>query len=140
MSQENIISGANDRMKNIVLFSTQPVLAAGLDVTVKNAGIGSVGATCTSIAEVRAAAAAFASELIVIDLTPEVTTGCIREICDACSNTAVIIWFDRISTEFAAQAIDAGVRGLLRKTMPVETLVKCFSDVAAGVLSIDTKV
>ena len=38
----------------------------------------------------------------------------------------------RSSTEFASQAIGLGVRGILRKNLPVELLVKCLLKVAAG--------
>ena len=49
----------------------------------------------------------------------------------------MILWVDQISTEFASQVISAGVRGVLRKSMPVDTHLECFQKVAQGELGLE---
>jgi DNA-binding NarL/FixJ family response regulator len=46
----------------------------------------------------------------------------------------IVLWVHAISTELALQAMSLGIRGILRKTLPTETLVRCLTRVHEGEL------
>jgi DNA-binding NarL/FixJ family response regulator len=46
----------------------------------------------------------------------------------------VVLWVNRISLEAAYQAMRAGARGILRKALPAELVLKCIRKVAVGEL------
>jgi DNA-binding NarL/FixJ family response regulator len=50
------------------------------------------------------------------------------------SSAHLVLWVNSISTELAFQAMSLGVRGILRKTLPMELQVKCLQKVQAGEL------
>src|SRR5436309_13635387 len=52
----------------------------------------------------------------------------------AMGNTKIVLWVHTISTELAFQAMGLGVRGILRKTLPTDLLVKCLEKVQEGEL------
>ncbi len=49
-------------------------------------------------------------------------------------NTKVVLWLHEITPELAYQAIECGVRGILRKNLAPEMIVKCVRKVHAGEL------
>ncbi len=50
------------------------------------------------------------------------------------SHAKIVLWVHTISTELALQAMSLGVRGILRKTLPIETLLRCLTRVNDGEL------
>ena len=62
---------------------------------------------------------------------PAVDTGK-RHLHDAAPDARVILWVHTISTEMALQAMSLGIRGILRKTHPTETLIRCLTRVQEG--------
>src|SRR5436853_6009509 len=67
-------------------------------------------------------------------LTSEVTFGALSEMKRAMANSKIVLWVHTISTELAFQAMGLGVRGILRKTLPTDLLVKCLEKVQEGEL------
>jgi two-component system, NarL family, nitrate/nitrite response regulator NarL len=58
----------------------------------------------------------------------------VRMLVTAAPKSAVVLWAGEISPEFAAQAINAGVRGILHKTRSVEAHLECLCRVVEGEL------
>jgi two-component system nitrate/nitrite response regulator NarL len=52
-------------------------------------------------------------------------------------DTKIILWLHEITPELAYQAIECGIRGILRKNLPPEMIVKCVQKVHAGELWFD---
>jgi DNA-binding NarL/FixJ family response regulator len=73
-------------------------------------------------------------DILLLDLTPEVTFGVLSEIKRAVQECKLVLWVNAISTELAFQAMGLGVRGILRKTLPAELQVKCLQKVYEGEL------
>jgi len=69
-----------------------------------------------------------------MDLTPEITFLVLSEMKHAMVNSKIVLWVNSISTELAFQAMGLGVRGILRKTLPIDLQVKCLLKVQAGEL------
>lgn len=71
-------------------------------------------------------------DLLLIELTEDVTLEVLSALRLTAGNAPVILWADAVPTEFASQAIRLGVRAILRMSLRVELQVKCFQEVAAG--------
>jgi DNA-binding NarL/FixJ family response regulator len=50
------------------------------------------------------------------------------------SRSKIVLWVNAISTELAYQAMGLGIRGILRKTLPLDMQVKCLRKVQSGEL------
>ena len=115
----------------VVLYSDQPILAQGL----RSVLIGVPGYELHSVATTMAALMTMATQqpdIVLMDLTSEVTLGALSEMKRAMANTKIILWVHTISTELAFQAMGFGVRGILRKTLPSDLVIKCLENVQAG--------
>jgi len=73
-------------------------------------------------------------DLLLVDLTAGITFGVLSGLHEAVSHAKIILWVHAISTELALQAMSLGVRGILRKTLSVETLLRCLTRVHEGEL------
>jgi DNA-binding NarL/FixJ family response regulator len=116
----------------IVLYSAQPMLSAGLEVTLAAAPGFRLASICAVLSEVAGQVERTAASLVLIELTPDVTLQALKEIHSGSQSVRIILLADRVSTEFASQAIGAGVRGILRKTLSLKQHLECFQKVAQG--------
>jgi DNA-binding NarL/FixJ family response regulator len=73
-------------------------------------------------------------DLILLDLTAEVTLAALGELKRRMPECKIVLWVNSISTELAFQAMGLGIRGILRKTLPAELQMKCLQKVQAGEL------
>jgi len=121
-------------MIRILLYSDEPVLAKGF-ASVLSAEEGlelvSISSSMSELAETMKNENA---DIVLMDLTSSVTFAVLSDMKKAMSNCKVVLWVHEISTELAFQAMGLGVRGILRKTLPSELLVKCLRKVHAGEL------
>lgn len=124
-------------MARVLLFTDEPVLAKGFVATVSSLpGFETVSA-CQTITELADSLLTLKPEVLLIDLTPDVTFGILTKLQRDLPDCRIILWVRTISTELAYQAMELGVRGVLRKTLPPELLIKCLSKVSEGELWFD---
>ncbi len=124
-------------MARVLLLTDEPVLAAGFTSLLSTTpGLENV-AVCTSPAELAAAVLSHRPEVLLIDLTPDVTFGILTQLRREYPSARLVLWVRSISTELAYQAMEMGVRGVLRKTLSPELLVKCLNKVSEGELWFD---
>lgn len=88
--------------------------------------------TCASMTALMEIMNSQQPEIILMDLTSEVTFGALSEMKGAMLNCKIVLWVYSISTELAFQAMGLGVRGILRKTLPTELILKCLEKVRDG--------
>lgn len=121
-------------MVNVALYSVQPILSAGFEaVLAKMVGFEMSGA-CTTAARLMEHIQSEHPDLILIEVTPEMTLEMLKRLTAAAGRSPVILWVETVSTEFASQVLGLGVRGILRRNLPVELLMKCLEKVVAGEL------
>src|SRR5215469_6891410 len=121
-------------MARIVLYSDQPILAQGLRSVLSGAPgyeLHSVATTMPGLMEIMATQQ---PDIVLMDLTAEVTFSALSEMKRAMANSKIVLWVQTISTELAFQAMGLGVRGILRKTLPTDLLTKCLEKVQEGEL------
>jgi len=89
---------------------------------------------CQAVADLERQLGEYKPDLLLLDLTSDVHFGLLAGMQAAVGQTKVVLWVRGISTELALQAMGVGVRGVLRKTLPAETLVRCLNRVHDGEL------
>jgi DNA-binding NarL/FixJ family response regulator len=121
-------------MIRILLYSDEPVLAKGF-ASVLSAEEGleliSIHSNMTELSETLKTAS---PDILLMDLTASVTFAVLSDLKKTVADCKVVLWVHEISTELAFQAMGLGVRGILRKTLPSDLLVKCLRKVHAGEL------
>ncbi len=124
-------------MARVLLFTDEPVLAAGfVGILSSVPGFDSVS-VCHTAAELADGVSKLQPEVLLIDLTPDVTFGILTQLQRELPACRLVLWVRTISTELAYQAMELGVRGVLRKTLAPELLIKCLSKVCEGELWFD---
>jgi two-component system, NarL family, nitrate/nitrite response regulator NarL len=119
-------------MIRLLLYTDEPILASGMEnVLVPSTGF-DLAAVCYSTTALVEEARAQKPDLLLLDLTPDLTFGVLLEVQRQLAGTRIVLWVRSISTELAYQAIEHGVRGILKKTHPPEVLFKCLQMVADG--------
>lgn len=121
-------------MTRIYLYSDQPILAKGLEAVLLAAGKFQLESSYSGIQELAERLQAHAPDILLLDVSPEVTFGVLSDIRRVVLNCKLVLWVNAISTELAFQAMELGVRGILRKSLPTELQVNCLQRVQEGEL------
>ena len=121
-------------MTRILLYSDEPILAKGLESVLRQVEGFELLPTCGTVASLMEQMTHGAPDLVLMDLTPEITFAVLSDMKHAMVNSKIVLWVNSISTELAFQAMGLGVRGILRKTLPTDLQVKCLQKVQAGEL------
>jgi len=119
-------------MLRVLVFTDEPVAAEGLDCVLKRAGGFHVMAAPSDPVTLIETAEAVRPDLLLLDMTPNLTYGVMVELQKRIPGSRIVVWVRSISKELAYQAIEHGIRGILRKTLPGDTVVKCLRMVADG--------
>jgi DNA-binding NarL/FixJ family response regulator len=118
--------------KRIILITDQPVLAYGLKAALAEYGM-ELHATYPDIASA-CPEMGNGPCVAILNLTPEIGFTALCDIRSAAVNSTLILWAGEITHEFAFQAMGLGIRGILRKTLPAESIARCIQMVGNGEL------
>ena len=119
-------------MYRVTLFSDEPILAVGLaSVLSPLTGIEPAG-TYRDVNTLLDAIRTREPDVLLIDFKPEENFAVLLELRNRIPACKIILWVHSISMEVAYHAMRLGVRGILRKTMDLELLLKCLQKVASG--------
>ncbi len=121
-------------MANVLLCSDEPILAEGLARILASSESLDLISYCQGIEDLRSQMESHQPDILLVDLTAGITFGVLSGLHEVASHAKIVLWVHSISTELALQAMSLGVRGILRKTLPVETLLRCLMRVNEGEL------
>ncbi|HEY3823991.1 MAG TPA: response regulator transcription factor [Bryobacteraceae bacterium] len=121
-------------MANVLLCTDEPILAEGLTRILESSEAMNLVSWCPGIDGLRSQMELHQPDLLLVDLTAGVTFGVLSGLHEVASRAKIVLWVHSISTELALQAMSLGVRGILRKTLPTETLIRCLTRVVDGEL------
>jgi two-component system, NarL family, nitrate/nitrite response regulator NarL len=121
-------------MTRIVLCSDEPILAKGLESVLRQVEGFELLPSSRTLAGLMDQMEVDPPDLILIDLTAEVTFAALSDLKRVMGACKIVLWVNAISTEMAFQAMGLGIKGILRKTLPAELQVKCLQKVWAGEL------
>ena|SRR5580658_393413 len=119
-------------MVRVVVYSNQPILAMGLKSLIAGDPGLELNANCSSVAALKEHLANESPDLAVLDLTTEITPTVLDELQNLAPECKLILWANTIAGDFALQAMAIGVRGVLRKALPLEAHRQCLHRVYAG--------
>jgi DNA-binding NarL/FixJ family response regulator len=121
-------------MFRIYLYTDQIILAHGLRLILADAGSCELKYWSADLDDFMGRFQADPPDVVLIDHALDGRLGAIRSVRELAPSCKVLLWVDSISGEQVVQAIGLGVRGLLRKTLPVERLVEGLARVNEGEL------
>lgn len=120
------------KMVRVVIYSDQPILAIGLKSLIAADPMLELAGTCSEMSTLKEELAKENADLAVLDLTPEITGATLRALRNLHPACKLILWTTSIGVDFALQAVTAGVRGVLRKTLSVKAHRQCLHRVHGG--------
>jgi two-component system nitrate/nitrite response regulator NarL len=121
-------------MTTVLLYCDEPVLAKGLAVLLFQTGDFDLVSCCPKAGDLSGQLELHRPDVLLVDLTVKFTFGLLSGLQNLVPQTKIILWVHSISTESAMQAMSLGVRGILRKTVPIDTLLRCLVHVSGGEL------
>src|ERR1039458_3432786 len=121
-------------MAKVLLCSDEPILAEGLARILAGSETLHLTSYCPGIDGLQAQMESHQPDLLLVDLTAGITFGVLSGLHEVASLAKIVLWYHAISTELALQAMSLGVRGILRKTLPTETLLRGLTRVNEGEL------
>jgi DNA-binding NarL/FixJ family response regulator len=124
-------------MARILLCSDEPILAEGLTKIFSAEDGMQLCSWCSRVEDLAGHLGLHQPDLLLVDLTNDVTFAVLSGLHGIACHAKIVLWVHTISAELALQAMSLGIRGILRKTMPVETLLRCLARVRDGELWFD---
>lgn len=121
-------------MASVLLCTDEPILAEGLTKILSAAEGLQLCSWCSSVESIAQELESHQPDLLLVDLTSDVTFSVLSSLHGVACQARIVLWVHTISTELALQAMSLGIRGILRKTLPVETLLRCLTCVKEGEL------
>lgn len=118
----------------IALYTQQPFVAQGMAAVFQNVADVEFTACCDSVAAVLDGLQCLQPHILVVHAGAGLTLADIREIRSADRACRVILWGEALAGEFAFQAIQSGVRGILPDTTPVSVFLDALRKVHRGAL------
>lgn len=98
------------------------------------AGVFDLISCCSNVDDLHRQLELHQPDLLLMDLTAKFTFSLLTGLQNLVQHTKIILWAQSISTELALQAMSLGVRGVLRKTVSIEVLLRCLVRVNEGEL------
>lgn len=122
---------------SVLVFSDEPLLLAGLQAALGARPVTSPIKILPKLREILPALASESPQLLLVDLPAECNLSMLRDFRTAQPACHIVLWVRDISTEAAYQAIEMGVRGILKKTLGGEEVIECLEAVMKGDLWLD---
>ena len=121
-------------MVRVTIYSEEPILAIGLTRIITADPELELTDSCSTLDELEDRLSHDRPDIAVIDLTPQITAPALVRLRNLSINSKLILWTTSIAGDFAFRALSIGIRGVLRKTLPLEAQQQCLHLVASGEL------
>lgn len=131
-------SGDRDGRKTVSVCDTQPVMAEGVRTLLNGCADLESGEPASSLAEASEVLKLHAPVVLLVDkafgIQPilEWLTELRGSSSELLSRTAVVVWGPSVTEAEALRFMQAGARGILRKTANIPVVLACLRTVAAG--------
>ncbi|HLK48141.1 MAG TPA: response regulator transcription factor [Bryobacteraceae bacterium] len=121
-------------MYTVLVCDAEPVAIAGVRSVLAASGIWSVSATETSLDRALQIVRTAAPSLLLVDRNFGISAlmESLKVLRDEHFRTAVVVWGVSVPEAEALRFLQAGARGVIRKTAPIESLLECLSAACAG--------
>ena len=102
-------------MIRTLLFSDEPILAKGLEAILVSVEGFQLTGVCSNTAKLKEILESGEPDILLIDLTSDVTFSILSELKKASLNAKIVLWVHSISTELALQAMQEQVSDYLNR-------------------------
>jgi DNA-binding NarL/FixJ family response regulator len=126
-------------MATVLFFTDEPVLAEGLAQILDGVQGLELCAHRASLADLAAQVDRYRPDILLLDLTVDTNLGVLSRLQDGSFKTKIVLWTHALPTELALQAVSLGIRGILRKNLPPDAILRCLTRINAGELWLDNK-
>ena len=124
-------------MTSVALYSEQPILAAGIEAVVAGLEDCTLSGVFTTLGSLIEHVRTRRPSVVLLDVTAAVKFSMLSDLRLIAGGVPVVLWVDAASTVLVSEALAIGVRGILRKSLPIELQIKCLRIVAAGDLWVE---
>ena len=124
-------------MTSVALYSEQPILTAGLQTVMACLEDMTLSAAFTDLDAFMEHVQTRRPSVVLLEVTGAVTFATLARLRSIAGDSSVVLWVGTTPMEFVSQALALGVRGILRKSLPIELQIKCLRNVAAGDLWVE---
>ena len=124
-------------MTTVALYCEQPVLTAGLQTVMDGLDDFTLAAVFTDLNPLMEHIRTRRPNVVLLEVTSAITFATLTKLKSMAGDAPIVLWVDVIAMEFVSQALALGVRGVLRKSLPIELQIKCLRNVAAGDLWVE---
>jgi len=121
-------------MVRILVYSNEPILTIGLTRVIAADPQLELTGSASTTSELEGQLRDASPDVAVIDLTPQITAPALVRLRNLAIDAKLVLWTTSIAGDFAFRALSIGVRGVLRKTLPLEAHRQCLHVVASGEL------
>lgn len=121
-------------MYTVVVCDAEPVALEGVRTVLESSGVWNLAATETSLDLALQVVGELAPCLLLVDKAfgTYAVMNCLKALRQQASPTAIVVWGISLPEAEALRFLQAGARGVIRKTAPVEMLLDCLRAVCAG--------
>ncbi len=121
-------------MVRVAVFTDEPILQMGLAAVLRaEEGFDFVPLSCRSEALCEELGK-INPDVFLVDLSGQMAFQALERVCKRLPACRVLLWMREVSIQLAHQAMEAGVRGIVRKNLSIDLLLRCLRAVAAGEL------
>jgi DNA-binding NarL/FixJ family response regulator len=125
--------GSNSAL-SILLWSQQPFVSRGLADALRNRPEYRLEHCCHSLTAALEYMKAAQPAVVLVYLTSRISLSDVRTLCSTGDRAQIVLWGEGLTGEFAFQAMQLGVRGILASTTSVDGLLAALDNVQRGVL------
>ncbi len=125
-------------MRQIVVFTDEPLTACGLLSVVKGAPDIEITALCNDPSALASLPEAQSADVLLLDMAPALTLATLTQLRESIPRAQIVLRQSATAAiEFVIQAFDIGVRGVVPNKVSPETLLQCLHQVGQGELWYD---
>jgi DNA-binding NarL/FixJ family response regulator len=117
---------------NVALLTDQAVLAKGLAAVLSERPEFELCSIAYSAAGVLDQTVASAPDIVLLDVAQEVPFPIIHELRRRMPECKILLWMLSVSVQVARRAMDLGIKGIVRKDLSIELLLRCLDRVSGG--------
>ncbi len=132
--------GEESHGARVALYTDQAFLAEGLGFAFRSRSGFHLAASCACLSDAVAFVRDHGADILLLDLTEEVTVAALHAVRRIDPRCRMVLWTSSITQELAYQAMEAGVRGILRKSTPPERFLNALEAVREGDLWFEREV
>lgn len=119
-------------MVRVLAFTSEPLTAMALEVLFRPCHDLSLLSVACNPTELLEQAVSTQPDVLLLTAGAVVDWDLFHTLHSKCPDTKIVLWVHEISPEVAYEAVKSGARGILKKTLAPEMVLKCVRKVHAG--------